>query len=126
MKTIQTFIFLLLTATLSACHDENDDYFAQNTIVINEGDGINISLIQATANITNINSRQTTSSTAFDGAELKIKLLRGIYQISIEGVVTYTDENNTQHDKSFRVISDYVDFSGKNKNVAFLDIIFLE
>ena len=126
MKNIQTFIFLLFIATLIACHDENDDYFAQNTIVINESNGINISLIQATANITNINSRQTTSSTAFDGAELKIKLLRGIYQVNIEGVITYTDINNIQHEKSFRAISDYVDFSSKNENVVSLDIIFLE
>ena len=111
---------------LVACHKEENDIFATASITLECSQQINVSRVQAQAKITNVNTRQTTTSAAFSGATLNVELLRGAYEILIEGVMTYTDAAGTEHIRQFRAQTDYVELAGYDTNNAKLNIIFLD
>ncbi len=126
MKTLYAILILLTMLMLGACHAEHDDYWALDTIIVDGGDTINIEMVKATAKFTNLNSRQVTSTAKFDGAEVQVKLLRGAYQVSIEGVITYTNATSQTYIRSFRAMSDYVELAGDDENTAIVSLIFLD
>lgn len=111
---------------LTACHSEQDDLMTTATLRVDGGNDIVISRIQATANLTNMNSRQVTAATNFNGPTIEVLLLRGAYQVNIEGVVTYTDTDGAEHIRQFRAISDYVNLAASNHCEATLSLIFLD
>lgn len=111
---------------LIACHQEENDIFATASITLECNEQINVSRVQAQAKLTNVNTRQTTTSAAFSGATLNVELLRGAYEILIEGVMTYTDAAGTEHIRQFRAQTDYVELVGYDTNNAKLNIIFLD
>jgi len=118
---------LATVIALTACHKEEDELFATAKVSLRGGGaGVTISRVQAQARLTNVNTRQTTTSAAFSGETLTIELLRGAYQIQIEGVVTCTDSTMVERIRQFRAQTDYTELIGKGENRVTLDIIYLD
>jgi len=117
---------IVMAVALSACHQDNDDYMTQATIYLDGGDTLTIKRVQAMAQITNLNTRHVVTTADFDGPKVQIELLRGAYQVNIEGILSYTDANGVQSLRSFRAISDYVELAGAGACEAKLNIIFLD
>ena len=126
MKKLLILLTMSLTLALTACHQDNDDYMTQATIYLDGGDTLTINRVQAMAQITNLNSRHVVSTADFDGPKVQVELLRGAYQINVDGILNYNDPNGVQHIRSFRAISDYVELAGRGACQAKLNIIFLD
>ncbi|MBQ9655186.1 MAG: hypothetical protein IJV38_04100 [Prevotella sp.] len=127
MKRILTYLTsLLLMGTLAACHEEQNELFATAVISLTTDQSLTLGQVQAQAQLTNVNTRQVTSSANFDGPVLHVELLRGAYQVSIEGVVTCQDAAGATSIHQFRAQSDYVELEKTGSNATSLNIIFLD
>lgn len=126
MKTIPILILLLCGWLLGGCHKDNDDYFTTANIVVQGGDTISIERIQATATLTNINTGRATSSADFQGNVLTIGLLRGAYQVSIQGLVRYSDPQSNVHTRTFRAYSEFVSLANERENNVTMNLFFMD
>ena len=126
MKKILFLLMLSMTFALSSCHQDNDDYMTQATIRLDAGETLIIERVQEMAHITNLNSRHVVSTADFTGPEVQIELLRGAYQIHVEGIISYTDQTGMHHVRSFRAVNDYVELVNAGTSKAELNIIFLD
>ncbi len=126
MKKILIILILGVIMVLSSCHPDNDDYMTQAFINLDTSDTLTIERVQAMAQITNLNTRHIVTTSDFTEGTVQIELLRGAYQISIEGVMRYSDQQGEYHVRSFRAISDYVELTGLSRSYAELKIIFLD
>lgn len=128
-------LFCLLTFLplfLTACHQEEDDLFATAVITLETGEDISITDVQAQAQFTNVNTRQVTTTAdceVRDGkCEVSVGLLRGAYEVLIEGVAECQGVQGVQgvrEYRQFRAQTDYVEMAGRGVNTAGLNIIFL-
>ena len=116
-----TFVILL-----TACAPVEDDIFTTAHITVTGGDDVTVTSVQAQVKLTNVNSRQVTTAADFDGVSATVELLRGAYQIDIEGVATCQSAENNIRMRQFRCQSDYVEFVGRDNNEVTLKIIFLD
>ena len=126
MKQLLTILTLAIALMFVACHQDNDDYMTQATIQLDGGDTLTIDRVQAMAQMTNLNSKHVVSTADFTGAEVQIELLRGAYQVHVEGIISYRDSKGTRYVRSFRAVSDYVELTGSGRSQAKLNIIFLD
>ncbi len=126
MKKLLTILICCMTLALTACHQDNDDYMTLATIQLDGGEGVTIERVQAMAQITNLNTKHVVSTADFTGAQVRIELLRGAYQVSIEGVLSYTDQTGNKRIRSFRAVSDYVELVGTDTSKATINIIYLD
>jgi hypothetical protein len=126
MKKILSIIIIGLTMALTACHQDNEDYYTLATIGLDTGDTLSVERVQAMAHITNLNSRHVVSTSDFIGSEVNIQLLRGAYQVNIEGIIRYSDKQGKSSTRSFRAVSDYVELVGLESSRTKLKIIFLD
>lgn len=126
MKKLFTILICCMTLALTACHQDNDDYMTLATIQLDGGEGVTIERVQAMAHITNLNTKHVVSTADFTGAQVRIELLRGAYQVSIEGVLSYTDQIGNKRIRSFRAVSDYVELVGTDTSKATINIIYLD
>ena len=126
MKKLFTILICCMTLALTACHQDNDDYMTLATIQLDGGEGVTIERVQAMAHITNLNTKHVVSTADFIGAQVRIELLRGAYQVSIEGVLSYTDQTGNKRIRSFRAVSDYVELVGTDTSKATINIIYLD
>ncbi len=126
MKKLFTILICCMTLALTACHQDNDDYMTLATIQLDGGEGVTIERVQAMAHITNLNTKHVVSTADFTGAQVRIELLRGAYQVSIEGVLSYTDQTGNKRIRSFRAVSDYVELVGTDTSKATINIIYLD
>ena len=111
---------------LTACHKDEDDIFTYADIVLNAGAGMTIEQIQGTARITNLNSKEVTTTSDFDVATIRLSLVRSSYSVDAEGLVRYHDAPNKSYTKHMRAHSDYIDLSATGYNQTTIDILFLE
>ena len=128
MKQIVTYIILLSLGFLSltACHQDENDLFAIAVIDLVSDEAVSIIQVQAQAKLTNVNTRQVTTTTNFDGATLHVELLRGAYEVLIEGVATCQEPDGKNRLRQFRAQTDYVELAGKGTNTTTLKIIWLD
>lgn len=126
MKKLFTILMCCMTLALTACHQDNDDYMTLATIQLDGGEDVTIERVQAMAHITNLNTKHVVSTADFTGAQVQIELLRGAYQISIEGVLSYTDTTGNKRIRSFRAVSDYVELATTGTSKATINIIYLD
>jgi hypothetical protein len=122
-------LFLLLiafTMLFTACAPVEDDIFTTARITVSGGDDVSITNVQAQVKLSNVNSRQVTTSADFNGASTTVEVLRGAYQIDIEGVAACQSAENVIRMRQFRCQSDYVEFIGRDINEVTLNIIFLD
>lgn len=126
MKKLLMILTCCMTLALTACHQDNDDYMTLATIQLDGGSDVTIERVQAMAHITNLNTKHVVSTADFTGDQVQIELLRGTYQVSIEGVLSYTDQTGNKHIRSFRAVSDYVELVGTGTSKATINIIYLD
>lgn len=126
MKKLLMILTCCMTLALTACHQDNDDYMTLATIQLDGGSDVTIERVQAMAHITNLNTKHVVSTADFTGDQVQIELLRGAYQVSIEGVLSYTDQTGNKHIRSFRAVSDYVELVGTVTSKATINIIYLD
>lgn len=126
MKKLLMILTCCMTLALTACHQDNDDYMTLATIQLEGGSDVTIERVQAMAHITNLNTKHVLSTADFTGAQVQIELLRGAYQVSIEGVLSYTDQTGNKRIRSFRAVSDYVELVGTGTSKATINIIYLD
>lgn len=126
MKKLLMILTCCMTLALTACHQDNDDYMTLATIQLEGGSDVTIERVQAMAHITNLNTKHVVSTADFTGDQVQIELLRGAYQVSIEGVLSYTDQTGNKRIRSFRAVSDYVELVGTETSKATINIIYLD
>ena len=122
---ILTLLLITLTMLLTACAPVEDEIFTTARITVT-GEEDSITSVQAQVRLTNVNTRQVTTVADFDGASATVELLRGAYQIDIEGVATCQSPGNSIRMRQFRCQSDYVEFISRDINEVTLKTIFLD
>ncbi len=120
------FYLFTLSLLLTACHQDEDELFATASITLSAGDTLSIDRVQGTARLTNLNSKQVTTSSDFSAATLSLPLLRSSYSADVEGLVRYRNALGQTMTKRMRAHSDYIALEKKYHNHATLNIIFLE
>lgn len=126
MKQIFLTILIALTMLLTACAPVEDEIFTTARITVTAEGEDSITSVQAQVKLTNVNTRQVTTVADFDGASATVELLRGAYQIDIEGVATCLSPDNVTRMRQFRCQSDYVEFISRDINEVTLKTIFLD
>ena len=99
---------------------------ADVTIAISSEEATEIDRVQATATLTNLNTKQTFTSTNFIGNRLTETVLRGAYKISIDGVIRYTDKKNEVRVRSFRSTTDFISVGESNSKPIEMQTIFTD
>lgn len=127
MKHLTTYIAAFaLTLLFASCHKQEDDLFATAVITLETTEQTTITQVQAQAELTNMNTRQVTTTANFEGMQLSVELLRGPYQVNIEGVATCQDGNGQTRYRQFRAQANFVEFYQSGANAATLTLIFLD
>lgn len=111
---------------LAACHQDEEELFATAEITLSAGDTLSIERVQGTARLTNLNSKQVTTSSDFNAATLSLPLLRSSYSADVEGLVRYRNALGQTMTKRMRAHSDYLALEKTGRNETVLEIIFLE
>ncbi len=112
---------------LTTCAPIEDDIFTQARITVTAGDDQAVTRVQAQVKLTNVNTRQVTTVADFDGASVTVEVLRGAYQIDIEGVATCQLAGGAApRVRQFRCQSDYVELVRQETNELSLNMIFLD
>ncbi len=122
----QSIITIILVCAITACVPVEDDLFTTAHITVTAGNDLTITRVQGQVKLTNVNTRQVMTSADFVGASIAVELLRGAYQIDIEGVATCQSSNGTTRMRQFRCQSDYAEFIRKEQNDITLNMIFLD
>ena len=125
-QNIITLLLVALTMLFTACAPVEDDIFTTARITVTGDGDVSITNVQAQVKLTNVNTRQVTTIADFDGASVTVELLRGAYQIDIEGVATCLTAGNTIRLRQFRCQSDYVELVQHDINEVTLKTIFLD
>ena len=123
---ILTLLLIALTMLLTACAPVEDEIFTTARITVTAEGEDSITSVQAQVKLTNVNTRQVTTVADFDGASATVELLRGAYQIDIEGVATCQSSGNAIRMRQFRCQSDYEEFISRDINEVTLKAIFLD
>ena len=125
MKRILMICVALLGMVLTSCHQDEDDLFTTAAITLAAGEGTTVERVQGTVQLTNLNTRQVTTTAEFDGNIARVTLLRGAYSVLVEGSMQYKNANGETSYRQFRATSDYLEFASKSLNVATLNIVWM-
>ena len=125
MKRILMICVALLGMVLTSCHQDEDDLFTTAAITLAAGEGTTVERVQGTVQLTNLNTRQVTTTAEFDGNIARVTLLRGAYSVLVEGSMQYKNANGETSVRQFRATSDYLEFASKSLNVATLNIVWM-
>lgn len=125
MKRILMICVALLGMVLTSCHQDEDDLFTTAAITLAAEQGTTVERVQGTVQLTNLNTRQVTTTAEFDGNIVRVTLLRGAYSVLVEGSMQYKDANGETSVRQFRATSDYLEFASKSLNVATLNIVWM-
>jgi len=125
-QNILSILLITITVLLTACAPVEDDIFTTARITITADGDETITSVQAQVKLTNVNTRQVVTCADFNGTSATVELLRGAYQIDIEGVATCLLPDNATRMRQFRCQSDYVEFIGRDINEVTLKTIFLD
>lgn len=127
MKQRILFSLLIAVAMLfTACAPVKDDIFTTARITVTAEGDESITSVQAQVKLTNVNTRQVTTVADFIGTSATVELLRGAYQIDIEGVATCLSPDNATRMRQFRCQSNYEEFVKLGINEVTLRTIFLD
>lgn len=125
MKRILMICVALLGMVLTSCHQDEDDLFTTAAITLVAEQGTTVERVQGTVQLTNLNTRQVTTTAEFDGNIARVTLLRGAYSVLVEGSTQYKNANGETSVRQFRATSDYLEFASKSLNVATLNIVWM-
>lgn len=124
LTLLAALLMLLGLTALTACHAAEDDCYTTVSVTVAPPEGGTILQMQGTVRLTNLNNRQTYSTSAFSLATATVEVLRGVYSVDIEGTVRYTDKTGTVRTANFRASSSYTE-ALTHPAAATLDIILL-
>lgn len=117
---------LLMGLVLNSCHQDEDELFTYADVTLDTEDDISIERVQGTVSLTNLNTKQVTSSAEFNGNVSRIQILRGVYSVLVEGSIQYKkDVNGKTRVRQFRASTDYVALEKEGANVTTLQIIWM-
>lgn len=102
-----TLMMLVCTALLTACHTDEDDYYTTVAVTVDAPEGVTVRQMQGTVRLTNLNNRQTYSTSAFSGTTAALEVMRGVYSADVEGSVRYTDAGGRERTATFRAATSY-------------------
>lgn len=125
MKRILMICVALLGMVLTSCHQDEDDLFTTAAITLAAEQGTTVERVQGTVQLTNLNTRQVTTTAEFDGNIARVTLLRGAYSVLVEGSMQYKNANGETSVRQFRATSDYLEFASKSLNVATLNVVWM-
>ncbi len=125
MKRILMICVALLGMVLTSCHQDEDNLFTTAAITLAAEQGTTVERVQGTVQLTNLNTRQVTTTAEFDGNIARVTLLRGAYSVLVEGSMQYKNANGETGVRQFRATSDYLEFASKSLNVATLNIVWM-
>lgn len=96
------------------CQKIERDITTTVSITIVAPQNIIMEKLQATINAVNINSRQSVISSAFTGNTITLELIKGAYQITIDGVIQYLNNGEliTQRVRAYTDYCQFVDETG--------------
>ena len=90
-KTMIQYILLAIAASSLLSCSKDDKIFTDTKITVSPPEGVEMLRFQATMSFLNINTLQTVSSSDFENGVLHIRLLKGVYRLSLEeggGILT--------------------------------------
>ncbi len=125
MKRILMICMLLMGLVLNSCHQDEDELFTYTDVTLDTEDDISIERVQGTVSLTNLNTKQVTSSAEFNDNVSRIQILRGVYSVLVEGSIQYKDVNGKTKVRQFRASTDYVALEKEDTNVTTLQIIWM-
>ena len=125
MKRILMICVALLGMVLASCYQDEDDLFTTAAITLTAEEGTTVERVQGTVQLTNLNTRQVTTTAEFDGNIARVSLLRGVYSVLVEGSMQYENAHGATGVRQFRATSDYLEFASKSLNVATLNIVWM-
>lgn len=80
----QSIITIIMVCAIAACAPVEDDLFTTAHITVAAGDDLTITRVQGQVKLTNVNTRQVTTSADFGGASVTVELLRGASRLTLK------------------------------------------
>lgn len=123
-------VYLLFTCVIAvilhSCNKDRDEYFTMLVIRLDFQQNISIEHIQSSIVLTNVNTKQVLSRTQMDTLEPQIELLKGFYQVSVRGQLSWISSDGEKIIKDFVSKDTYWNVTAKEKQIKNLSIILLD
>ena len=72
-----------------ACQKSNDDYYTEARVRLVLPDSLRLEKLQGTVRLTNLNNKQSFTTSTFQAGEASLEVFRGVYAVDVEGSVRY-------------------------------------
>ena len=100
-------IITLIIGVLYACHKEETNYYTSVMVALNFPNEIKIIRLQGTITLTNLNNKKVYTTSDIGQLRTILQVMKGAYSLSGEGSVRYTNRENKDEIRHFRVSKDY-------------------
>ncbi len=122
---LRIYLLLLALLPLACVEKDTEPLFTEVTITVQPPEGIEMVRFQATMVFENINTRQKVSTSDFINGRLEVRLLKGLYRLSINegGGMTYYDAEGRHRFSEVVVDNTPMKFVA-DSNAATIDLIF--
>ena len=108
----------------AACQKSNDDYYAEARVRLVLPDSLRLEKLQGTVRLTNLNNKQSFTTSTFQAGEASLEVFRGVYAVDVEGSVRYAAPDGTNQTANFRASTPYIKVLDHPSLVS-LDIILM-
>lgn len=102
----------------------NDDYYAEARVRLVLPDSLRLEKLQGTVRLTNLNNKQSFTTSTFQAGEASLEVFRGVYAVDVEGSVRYATPDGTNQTANFRASTPYIKVLDHPSLVS-LDIILM-
>ena len=107
-----------------ACQKSNDDYYAEARVRLVLPDRLRLEKLQGPDRLTNLNNKQSFTTSTFQAGEASLEVFRGVYAVDVEGSVRYVAPDGTNQTANFRASTPYIKVLDHPSLVS-LDIILM-
>ena len=87
-------------------------------------DSVTLEKLQGTVRLTNLNNKQSFTTSTFQADEASLEVFRGVYAVDVEGSVRYAAPDGTNQTANFRASTPYIKVLDHPSLVS-LDIILM-
>ena len=113
-----TLLVVCIPILFVACQKSNDDYYAEARV------RLVLEKLQGTVRLTNLNNKQSFTTSTFQAGEASLEVFRGVYAVDVEGSVRYVAPDGTNQTANFRASTPYIKVLDHPSLVS-LDIILM-
>ena len=106
-KKLSLLIITLTIGVLFACHKEQINYYTSAVVTLNFPNEVKVIRLQGTIILTNLNNKKVYSTSDIGQLRTILQVMKGAYSLSGEGSVRYTNRENKDEIRHFRVSKDY-------------------